>query len=127
MLIKNVICEVKEGHASSFSSGQERWKELKHCNGFIAQFGGWSQNKRTATIIGFWLNRSSYNEFMKKYHDVIYEKTGQSGTFDSIHVVLEENEVEKINKVTSEWLRNQFSTFCEKWTITRDQNEGRVQ
>ncbi|WP_166000000.1 DUF4937 domain-containing protein [Bacillus sp. Cs-700] len=37
MLIKKVICHVKEEMRETFSSGQERWHGLCDCKGFVAQ------------------------------------------------------------------------------------------
>ncbi|WP_053216116.1 DUF4937 domain-containing protein [Guptibacillus hwajinpoensis] len=126
MLIKKIICEVKKEHAIAFALGQERWKEIKHIDGFVAQYGGWSESEHKAFIMGFWRNRSSYNEFMEKYHDPIYEKTGQSGTIESIDVWIDEKEVDSIKALTKEWLYTEASTICEEWTITTDQTEGSV-
>lgn len=122
-----MICEVNEDQTLAFTLGQERWEEIKNFDGFVAQYGGWSQSQRKAIIIGFWRNRSSYNEFMKKGHDLIYKKTGQRGTIKSIDVMVEEKEVENINEFTKEWLHTQAITICEEWTLTADQTEGRVQ
>lgn len=120
MLIKKIICEVKKDHAIAFALGQERWKEIKHIDGFVAQYGGWSESEHKAFIIGFWRSRLSYNEFMEKCHDLIYEKTGQGGTIESIDVLIDEKEVDNIKTLTIEWLHNQASTICEEWTITTD-------
>ncbi|MDP4549299.1 DUF4937 domain-containing protein [Alkalihalobacillus macyae] len=120
MLIKKIICEVKKDHAIAFALGQKRWKEIKHIDGFVAQYGGWSESEHKAFIIGFWRSRSSYNEFMEKCHDLIYEKTGQGGTIESIDVLIDEKEVDNIKTLTIEWLHNQASTICEEWTITTD-------
>ncbi|MCA0173251.1 DUF4937 domain-containing protein [Bacillus sp. RAR_GA_16] len=116
MLIKKVVCHVKEEMRETFSSGQERWSGLYDCKGFVAQYGGWS-DENIAMIIGFWKNRQSYARFMNEHHDTIYLKTNQRECIKSIEVQVEEMNVTEINTFAAKWLNEQNSEINRKWTI----------
>ncbi len=122
MLIKKVICHVKEEMRETFSSGQERWHGLCDCKGFVAQYGGWSE-ENVAMIVGFWKNRQSYAQFMNEEHDVIYMKTNQRDCIESIEAQVEDVDVRDINNYATNWLNEQKSAINIKWTITTDNLE----
>ncbi|WLR58681.1 DUF4937 domain-containing protein [Guptibacillus hwajinpoensis] len=116
MLIKKIVCNVREGQEATFSRGQERWIELRNDEGFIAQYGGWSEGN-VAIIIGFWKSTQSYNRFMNDDHDAIYLKTNQQGSIGSIDVQLEETDVRDIEQYSKSWMLEQHSKINEQWTI----------
>ena len=116
MLIKKIICKVREGQEATFSSGQEYWIELRNYEGFIAQYGGWAE-ENVAIIIGFWESTQSYNRFMNDGHDAIYLKTNQHGSMESIDVQLEEIDVRVIEQYAKNWMLEQHSKINEQWTI----------
>ncbi|WP_347551949.1 DUF4937 domain-containing protein [Pseudalkalibacillus hwajinpoensis] len=110
----------------AFSIGQERWIVIKNSPGFVAQYCGWSTgNGCIAHIIGFWNDRKAYNQFMHANHDAIYEKTGQSGTIESIHVEVVEVEVVHSEEFAKAWLLSKHSVFLEKWTIKTERSGDR--
>ncbi|MFD2444730.1 DUF4937 domain-containing protein [Bacillus sp. CGMCC 1.16607] len=85
MIIKWIKVEVPIDKKIPFSQAQEFWNELKSMEGFLGQAGGWNQNKETeACIVAFWKDYNSYKVFMNDYHDDIYERSKQRGTFDRI-------------------------------------------
>ncbi len=120
-----ITCEVKEGMREAFSTGQRCWSDLKDSAGFVAQYGGWSKEKRDlANIIGFWENYSYYEQFMEDKHDQIYEKTGQKGTIASIEVELYERVIEDVEEYKSAWLSSVQSEIQEKWSVTSNKKRG---
>lgn len=118
MLIKKVNCDVHKGMEKNFSKGQERWADLRECKGFIAQYGGWSNNK-IANIIAFWDDSESYHHFIHHDHDVIYSRANQKESIESIHVQMEDIHVQDIDQFATEWLNHVGSLVNEKWTITK--------
>ncbi len=122
MVIKKIVCNVREGQEATFSRGQERWIELRNDEGFIAQYGGWTE-ENMAIIIGFWKSTQSYNHFMNDDHDAIYLKTNQQGSIESIDVQLEETDVRDIEQYAKSWMLEQYSKVNERWTITTENLE----
>ena len=87
MFIKNIICDVDPNLKNAFSIAQSKWNDLKNCNGFMAQFGGWnSKNKHQAFITSVWENEEFYNNFMNNTHDLIVKNSNQNKTYISIKV-----------------------------------------
>ncbi|MEC0139583.1 YdbC family protein [Paenibacillus macerans] len=88
MLIKWVTCTVASAKKEAFSQAQSRWSLLSQVPGFIAQIGGWKRKGDVleAHIFGFWETAELYREFMDIFHDEIFPKTGQPGTYESISV-----------------------------------------
>ena len=122
MLIKKMVCHVKEEMSETFSYGQERWHGLCDHKGFVAQYGGWSE-ENIAMVIGFWKNRQSYARFMNNDHDAIYMKTNQQECIDSIEIETEEIDVKDIDHYAINWLHEQGSNVNRKWTVTTDHLE----
>ncbi|WP_273853738.1 DUF4937 domain-containing protein [Guptibacillus spartinae] len=123
MLIKKVVCHVKEEMKETFLNGQERWSDLCDCKGFVAQFGGWS-DENVAMIIGFWKNYQSYVRFMNEEHDAIYMKSNQRDCIKSINIQVEEIDVREINNYASKWLNERNGEIHSQWTVTTDNLEG---
>ncbi|MFI8687033.1 YdbC family protein [Rossellomorea sp. NPDC077527] len=91
MLIKRIICKVKDGQRDSFSEYQQQWSRLSSVKGFMGQLGGW-KNKQpfVACVYAFWETRKAYEIFMEEVHDVIFSTFGQGSTYSSIDVDLYE-------------------------------------
>lgn len=89
MFVKWMECSVLKSKLHYFSAAQGKWSSLSNVKGCIGQFGGWEHRKEMsiAHIFGFWTDELSYQQFMNEYHDDIYERTGQSGTFEKINIV----------------------------------------
>ncbi|MFB5269744.1 DUF4937 domain-containing protein [Paenibacillus enshidis] len=89
MFVKWIECSVLKSKLHHFSSAQEKWSSLSNVQGCAGQLGGWEHRKEMsiAHIFGFWTDELSYQQFMNGYHDDIYERTGQSGTFEGINIV----------------------------------------
>lgn len=89
MFIKKICCWVKEGQKSNFSIAQGKWQALSSVGGFIIQVGGWSADGHNAIIYSVWEDKSKHDGFMRDYHDVIYDKTGQKNTYEAIDIIIE--------------------------------------
>ncbi|RRJ65207.1 DUF4937 domain-containing protein [Paenibacillus oralis] len=92
MLIKWVTCTVASANKKAFSQAQSRWSLLSQVPGVIGQIGGWERkgDLLEAHIFGFWESAELYREFMDIFHDEIFQKTRQHGTYESIRVRNEE-------------------------------------
>jgi hypothetical protein len=88
MLAKHVVCTVPIENRAAFSAGQLGWYRLDSVPGFIAQFGGFTEDK--AHILGLWATQEAYQRFMLEHHDRIAKQAGQSGTYSRIAVALYE-------------------------------------
>ncbi|WP_377891104.1 YdbC family protein [Alkalihalobacillus sp. R86527] len=120
MLVKKIVCTVKDGREEVFSAGQEQWKALANCTGFIAQIGGWMQGRENvAMIAAAWEDLASYEEFMTNTHDGIYERTEQQGSIENIDVQLEEVVVREEDRALKDWLTSQNVSLEEKWSIVK--------
>ena len=87
MVVKWIVCDIKNNFEKDFSLAQESWMETKNATGFIGQVGGWdSNNKKTACIISFWENENFLKLFMKNMHNKIFLNNRQSKYCTSIHV-----------------------------------------
>ncbi len=87
MVIKWIVCDIKNKFKKEFSLAQEQWIETQNAIGFIGQVGGWDlENKKTACIISFWENEKSLKLFMKNIHDKIFFNNNQSEYYTSISV-----------------------------------------
>ena len=94
MIIKRIICKVKESEKETFYEHQKQWKQLSKVNGFLGQFGGWNNKQQlTACIYSFWESEIEYQEFMEKVHDQIFVNSGQANTYESIDVSLFEEKL----------------------------------
>ncbi|TCP54745.1 uncharacterized protein DUF4937 [Tumebacillus sp. BK434] len=91
MLIKWMVCQVEPKQQAAFSQAQETWSQLRGAEGFCGQLGGWKTDAGLeAHIAGLWCDRAAYQSFMEDAHDRIIGGSGQSNTYTSICVTLEE-------------------------------------
>lgn len=94
MIIKRIICKVKESEKETFYEHQKQWKPLSKVKGFLGQIGGWNNKQPlTACIYSFWKSEKEYQEFMEKVHDQIFVNSGQANTYKSINVSLFEEKL----------------------------------
>ncbi|MBM7836947.1 heme-degrading monooxygenase HmoA [Alkalihalobacillus xiaoxiensis] len=92
MIIKQIACDVMEAKKELFSSGQRKWNALEQVDGFIGQFGGWSdKEKNLAHLFSFWENEAAYQSFMKSEHDRIADFAKQSESITAIDVTIVKN------------------------------------
>ncbi|SIR84250.1 protein of unknown function [Peribacillus simplex] len=106
MLMKWIKCQVNEENKRSFSKAQERWRELRHCAGFMGQIGGWNRNEPyEAGILSVWKDLHSYQSFMQHQHDEIFGKSDQGSTYTNISVDI----YGKIFNIGTKTLRNFFA------------------
>ncbi|WP_396265762.1 DUF4937 domain-containing protein [Halobacillus shinanisalinarum] len=47
MIIKRILCKVKEGQQAAFSQHQQEWQPIRKVEGFLGQLGGWLGCQRT--------------------------------------------------------------------------------
>jgi heme-degrading monooxygenase HmoA len=108
MLCKWIVCTVEPEQAEAFSRAQEEWGRLRGVDGFCGQLGGWKKGGALeAHILGLWRDRESYQAFMDEVHDQITDGSGQSKTYTSIRVTLEEvpdDEAELSHRIGA-WLK----------------------
>lgn len=87
MLVKWIVCDVKNEMRGLFSTAQEKWGAISKCPGFLGQLGGWDEkNKQEACILSLWKDKYSVDLFSDEVHDSITETNAQSRTYDSIYV-----------------------------------------
>lgn len=87
MLLKWITCTVPPETRESFSQAQSRWAPLQTVPGFLGQLGGWNHFHPTdAQILAFWQDEESYGQFMRHWHDPLYQQTGQAGTYSAITI-----------------------------------------
>lgn len=92
LLIKRILCEVKENQCQTFSEYQAQWKGLEDIPGFLGQIGGWNKKlPMNACIYTFWKNQESYEYFMKNVHDEVFNPR-QADTYSSIKIEMFEEE-----------------------------------
>lgn len=95
MIIKKIMCNVKEGCNETFHKQQEQWYPLREVEGFLGQIGGWSiTHPSTAYVYAFWENQAAYDRFMEKEHDAIFIDSFQENSYDSIDVRLYEERLQ---------------------------------
>lgn len=87
MVVKWIVCDIKNNLKKEFSVAQEQWMETQNAIGFIGQVGGWDmENKNTACIISFWENEKFLKLFMENIHDKIFFSNKQYEYYNSIDV-----------------------------------------
>ncbi|MEC0297698.1 YdbC family protein [Peribacillus frigoritolerans] len=87
MLMKWIKCQVNEENKRSFSKAQEGWGQLRHCAGFVGQFGGWNRKEPCeAGILSVWKDLHCHQRFMQHQHDEIFAKSDQGSTYTNISV-----------------------------------------
>jgi len=89
MIIKKILCQVKNDELDAFSKLQAHWQSISTISGFLGQVGGWDiKHKYTAHIFSFWENKNAYDYFMKNVHDSIFINSNQLRTYTAIDVEL---------------------------------------
>ena len=89
MFLKWIVCTVPDAMKDSFSEKQQKWREISNLSGFLGQVGGWDlKAPDDACILCLWKDQWTYNEFMEKHHDRIFENNNQNTTFEKIEVTL---------------------------------------
>jgi heme-degrading monooxygenase HmoA len=86
MLFKLTVATVPNDLRLKFSESQaSTWSGLESVPGFLAQIGGWDNNRPdVAAIIAYWKNERSYSDFMREQHDSFAEC--QRGTYSALQV-----------------------------------------
>ncbi|MDR0271388.1 YdbC family protein [Paenibacillus sp.] len=93
MIIKKIMCKVREDQKENFSECQGQWQSINNIEGFLGQIGGWNHKEPlTACIFSFWESQMAYQLFMDEAHDQVFLKSGQENTYTSIHVELLQGE-----------------------------------
>ncbi|WP_053220076.1 YdbC family protein [Virgibacillus senegalensis] len=114
MIIKKIHCKVDESAKDAFQYQQSQWQELKRCEGFLGQLGGWTEaNPSAAVIFSFWENKDAYQYFMDYIHDEILNKTAQAKTYHSISITLFEKQFSLSTKA------DQMSAFLDRTQFVR--------
>ncbi|MGE8021979.1 DUF4937 domain-containing protein [Peribacillus frigoritolerans] len=80
--MKWIKCQVNEENKRSFSKAQERWGQIRHCDGFIGQIGRWNRNEPCeAGILSVWKDLHCHQRFMQHQHDEIFASSDQGSTY----------------------------------------------
>ena len=87
MLIKWLVATVPAPQRRAFSSSQQAWAPLSHCEGFLGQVGGWDQDGR-GCIIGLWRDTATYDRFMALAHDAILAQSSGPPPFSKLDIEL---------------------------------------
>ncbi len=85
MLIKWLVATVPAPNRSAFSSSQQVWAPLAHCEGFLGQVGGWDQDGR-GCIVGLWRDAATYDRFMALAHDAILAESSGPPPFSQLDI-----------------------------------------
>ena len=82
MIVKLIICDVRQSKREQFADGQRAWNALAKVAGFRGQSGGWSvDDSNRAIITAYWRDQSAYDRFMRDEHDAIFNHNAQKGTY----------------------------------------------
>lgn len=84
MIVKFINCQVKPSLKPDFSQGQRCWHHTAESDGFIAQVGGWQNNR--AIILALWDSKAAVDSFMQLSHDVIAKNADQQDSYNSLEV-----------------------------------------
>src|SRR5690348_9063556 len=86
MLFKLMAATVPNDRHAKFSASQASgWSGLESVPGFVAQIGGWVNDRPDcAVIVAYWKNEPSYADFMRERHDSLAER--QLGTYSALQV-----------------------------------------
>ncbi len=87
MYLKWIVCEVEAAERDAFHQAQLGWSRIREAGGFVAQVGGWREDRRDACILGFWEDKASCDRFMASLHDEIVNETRQDLTYVSCRVL----------------------------------------
>lgn len=91
MILKEILCWVRQGQRQAFSQAQEAWLPLLQAEGFLGQLGGWcEQDPQLAILLGVWRDDSCYQAFMAAdgLHDQIVAASSQLETIERCEVLL---------------------------------------
>jgi heme-degrading monooxygenase HmoA len=95
MIVKWIVCTVKEEDRAAFAKAQAQWSALAEVDGFCGQAGGWNLcEPNQACIIGLWRDETAYQRFMVEVHDRIFQSSKQQATYSAISVSLFESVLE---------------------------------
>jgi heme-degrading monooxygenase HmoA len=86
MLFKLIAATVPNDRHAKFSESQASgWSGLESVPGFVAQIGGWVNDRPgCAVIVAYWKNEQSYADFMREQHDSLADR--QLGTYSALQV-----------------------------------------
>ncbi|MCA9255298.1 MAG: DUF4937 domain-containing protein [Phycisphaerales bacterium] len=87
MYLKWIVCEVEAASCGAFHRAQLGWRRIRSAEGFVAQVGGWTQDRREACVLGLWEDKASCDRFMASLHDEIVNETHQDLTYLSCRVM----------------------------------------
>jgi heme-degrading monooxygenase HmoA len=86
MLFKLIVATVPKGSHAKFSESQaSAWSGLESVPGFVAQIGGWVEDRPdTAVIVAYWKSEQFYADFMREQHDSFADR--QRDTYSGLRV-----------------------------------------
>ncbi len=86
MLFKLIAATVPNDRRAKFSESQASgWSGLKSVPGFVAQIGGWVNDRPDcAVIVAYWKNEQSYADFMREQYDSFADR--QRETYSALRV-----------------------------------------
>jgi len=86
MLFKLIAATVPNDRRAKFSESQASgWSGLESVPGFVAQIGGWVNDRPgCAVIVVYWKNEQSYADFMREQPDSLADR--QLGTYSALQV-----------------------------------------
>jgi hypothetical protein len=99
-IMKLIRCTLTPNKRTAFSKAQQAWQDMRDCDGFIAQLGGWeitADNPKAdniqsasphlaATIVGLWQSEAHLRQFMALKHDDIFQQSQQQASYLSCKV-----------------------------------------
>ena len=86
MLFKLIAATVPNDRHAKFSESQASgWSGLESVPGFVAQIGGWVNDRPDcAVIVAYWKNEQFYADFMREQHDSFVNR--QRDTYSELRV-----------------------------------------
>jgi len=86
MLFKLITATVPNDRRAKFSESQASgWSGLESVPGFVAQIGGWVNDRPDcAVIVAYWKNEQSYADFMREQYDSFADR--QRDTYSALRV-----------------------------------------
>src|SRR5258708_14737575 len=86
MLFKLIVATVPNDLRAKFSESQaSAWGGLESVPGFVAQIGGWVDDRPdSAAIVAYWKSEKFYSDFMREQHDSYANR--QRDTYSALRV-----------------------------------------
>src|SRR5258708_19804902 len=86
MLFKLIVATVPNDLRAKFSESQaSAWGGLESVPGFMAQIGGWVDDRPdSAAIVAYWKSEKFYSDFMREQHDSYANR--QRDTYSALRV-----------------------------------------